>query len=58
MMRLKVVLLTPWRYTSMSNLYAQELIEKLYEQALDNGLEEPKEIEKFIASELDRRDVS
>ena len=42
----------------MSNLYAQELIEKLYEQALDKGLEEPKEIEKFIASELDRRDVS
>ena len=42
----------------MSNFYAQELIEKLYEQALDNGLEEPKEIEKFIASELDRRVVS
>jgi len=40
----------------MSNLYAQELIEKLYEQALDNGLEEPKEIEKFISRELDNRE--
>ena len=31
-------------------------MERLCEQALDSGLEDPKEIEEFIYKELDKRE--